>query len=425
MLSLVKRGVSEFDNWLLRIYGPVVRFYEGRRLNILISDPVVIREIFIDRSDVFYNRQVFDSVNLFPLNLGLPSLQDEDWDRVRYLCSGFFSDSSLRQQIKIMNYAYNNYIDSILTNSSSHIVDLEVLFSKYAAKVIGCSLFGVEGSAEETIQQQIVLQAINDLKNPAHKELKFAALALFPFASKIFKIFNLQLLDYGKVSVINDYIKHVIENQQQSLAGENYCFLAYASSLITEDIKTNQGITFDEMVAQCITFYIAGHHTTASTLMFTIYHLATNPDFQERAFNEAGQLKEEEKLIETLIKGTSFIHACIMESLRLYSPTVRIDRVAKYTTKISNNITIPAGATLIVPLPSLHKRPDYFENPLTFNPLRTCHSVDEKLSRDFKCIPFGCGHRYCTGKKLAMVILTFTIIELVLRFEFRQCPKTE
>lgn len=45
-------------------------------------------------------------------------------------------------------------------------------------------------------------------------------------------------------------------------------------------------LSMDELVAQCIVFFLAGYETTASTLSFVTYSLALNPDVQERLIQE-------------------------------------------------------------------------------------------------------------------------------------------
>jgi cytochrome P450 len=46
------------------------------------------------------------------------------------------------------------------------------------------------------------------------------------------------------------------------------------------------GLKFEEIEANSLTFFIAGYDTTANTLSFACYCLATNPEIQDKVFEE-------------------------------------------------------------------------------------------------------------------------------------------
>lgn len=48
----------------------------------------------------------------------------------------------------------------------------------------------------------------------------------------------------------------------------------------------------DELIAQCILFFIVGYETTASALSFMAYSLATNPKCQEELIKEVDEAFE-------------------------------------------------------------------------------------------------------------------------------------
>ncbi len=45
-------------------------------------------------------------------------------------------------------------------------------------------------------------------------------------------------------------------------------------------------LSHEELVAQCVIFFLAGYDTTASTLSFTSYVLALHPEIQEKVIEE-------------------------------------------------------------------------------------------------------------------------------------------
>ena len=67
---------------------------------------------------------------------------------------------------------------------------------------------------------------------------------------------------------------------------------------ITED----KGLSPEEIEAQSLVFFLAGYETTASTLAFLAYCLATNPDCQEKL------LREIDNTVEKGEVGMTFCH---------------------------------------------------------------------------------------------------------------------
>ena len=46
------------------------------------------------------------------------------------------------------------------------------------------------------------------------------------------------------------------------------------------------GLTNDEVIAQCMLFFLAGYETTATSISFLLYNLTLNPEIQEKLHEE-------------------------------------------------------------------------------------------------------------------------------------------
>ena len=55
-------------------------------------------------------------------------------------------------------------------------------------------------------------------------------------------------------------------------------------------------MTDEEMIAQAMTFLLAGYETTSNTLSFISYVLATNPDIQEKLIKSIEEVFDEVKI---------------------------------------------------------------------------------------------------------------------------------
>lgn len=92
----------------------------------------------------------------------------------------------------------------------------------------------------------------------------------------------------------------------------------------------------------------------------------------------------------------------IQETLRLYPPAVFVVRQAFEDIEL-NNILIPKGMNIQIPVPMLQQLPDVWgPDALEFNPKRFEHGVLGACKFPQAYIPFGFGPRICVGQHLAM-----------------------
>ena len=63
--------------------------------------------------------------------------------------------------------------------------------------------------------------------------------------------------------------------------------------LDARDSETQKGLEKGEIIADSVVFILTGYETTSTTLAFTTYLLAANPEVQERLANEINEYFEE------------------------------------------------------------------------------------------------------------------------------------
>lgn len=158
----------------------------------------------------------------------------------------------------------------------------------------------------------------------------------------------------------------------------------------------------DELVAQCLLFFLAGFETSSTLLSFLGNELALNADVQEKLCREIDETVEgmkTEKLTYELLNSMKYLDQVISECLRKWPPAMITDRICnKELTFIvdGQTVTMKEGQQFWIPIYGLHMDPKYFQNPEKFDPERYGEENVNKIVPG-SYIPFGVGPRNCIG----------------------------
>jgi cytochrome P450 len=152
-------------------------------------------------------------------------------------------------------------------------------------------------------------------------------------------------------------------------------------------------------VDNAITFYVAGHETTANALAWSIYLLAAQPAVQERARAEAVAALGGD--VATLADRTPYIRQILDEAMRLYPPAPRFDREAVADDMLGEHQIQKGDLVSLWPWVS-HRHRKLWDNPDAFDPDRFAPEAKAKLHK-FQYFPFGGGPRVCVGARFAVV----------------------
>jgi cytochrome P450 len=151
-------------------------------------------------------------------------------------------------------------------------------------------------------------------------------------------------------------------------------------------------------VDNAITFYAAGHETTATALSWAIYLLAGQPELQEEARTEATAALSGE--IGTLTERLPLLRQILDETMRLYPSALQLIREAVADDDMCG-VPIKKGELTFVYPWLVHRHRRLWDNPDRFDHTRFTPENKAKLHR-FQYIPFGVGPRICVGARFAI-----------------------
>jgi len=159
--------------------------------------------------------------------------------------------------------------------------------------------------------------------------------------------------------------------------------------------EDGQRFTDADIVAHMIFLMMAAHDTSTSTMTTMAYHLAANPEWQDRCRDESARIGDGPLDIEALDKLETY-DLVINEALRMVTPLPMNFRRAVCDTDLLGYF-IPAG-TDVVTWPSLnHRLEELWTDPDKFDPDRFTEPRNEHKKHRYAFAPFGGGAHKCIG----------------------------
>lgn len=157
-----------------------------------------------------------------------------------------------------------------------------------------------------------------------------------------------------------------------------------------------------EIASECADHLLAGIDTTSDTMLFLVWALSQpqNQRFQDKLRQEVLRLPEDSlnqhgipkaKVVDKLV----YLNAVIKETLRLYAPLPVFAPRSLLVDSEIDGYHIPAGTVVGMAPYSLHRNPDVFKEPLTFNPDRWLSTEAAEMNKWFWA--FASGGRMCIG----------------------------
>ncbi|XP_073991016.1 cytochrome P450 4V2-like [Rhodnius prolixus] len=191
---------------------------------------------------------------------------------------------------------------------------------------------------------------------------------------------------------------------------------AFLDILIDLEDKSKGTLTDKDIREEVDNFMFAGHDTTASCIMFTLYLLGRHPHVQEKAFEELYEIfgESDREVNNKDLHGMHYLEMIIKESIRIYPPAPYFSRNLIQDLVLKDKTVLPEGANVGIFAFIMHRDPKYFPNPEVFDPERFS-AENCKKRHPYAYLPFSAGPRNCIGQKFAMMELK-VVLSTILRF---------
>lgn len=202
-------------------------------------------------------------------------------------------------------------------------------------------------------------------------------------------------LSYGQSAGLRDDLD--VDNEENDIGEKKR--LAFLD-LLLESAHNGAALSDQEIKEQVDTIMFEGHDTTAAASSFFLSLMGIHQDIQEKVHEEMyaifGDSDRPATFQDTL--EMKYLERCLMETMRMYPPVPIIARELREDLQLaSDNLVVPAGATVIIGTYLMHNDEKIYPNPTKFNP---DNFLPEKTAKRhyYSFIPFSAGPRSCVGK---------------------------
>ncbi|KAI4377356.1 hypothetical protein MLD38_014996 [Melastoma candidum] len=328
--NILPRVLSFYHHWK-KIYGSTFLVWFGPTVRLTVSDPDLIREIFMSRSELFEKSDQHPLVKQLEGD-GLLSLKGEKWAHHRRIMTPAFYMENLKMLAPVVANSVMEMLDQWTSMiSEAGEVEIEVLewFQNLTEDVITRTAFGTsypDGKAIFRLQAQQMAHAAEAFRTVFIPGYSFLPTKRNMAAWKLDR------------EVRKSLVKLIESREQECLRGHEGEQAKDLLGMMIEASGWCPDMTKEDILEECKGFFFAGKHSTSNMLTWTTILLAMHPQWQLLARDELSRVCGS-RVVPTrddLVKLKT-LTMIVNESLRLYPPVIAMIRRAKVEAELGGS----------------------------------------------------------------------------------------
>ena len=392
----------------------------GKRIY-FVNDAEYVKRILLDNL-ANYPKSVTYRNNLRPfLGDGMLISEGEFWKRQRRLAQPAFHLRRLKGLAATMSDAAARMAAGW---QHGKVVDVMPLMNAVTMEIVAKTLFGADVSRD--------IGAVGEAMNVLGEETgRIRPTAFFELPEFITRPRGRRFA--AALATLDAIINRIVAQRRAEMDRGAAARDDLLSMLLeARDEESGQGMTDRQLRDELVTLFLAGHETTSISLTWTFHLLAQNPAAEAKLHAEVDEVLGTGFAARAApafddLERLPYARMVAEEAMRLYPPAYVFSRRAVGDDQLGP-WRIPGGAHIIISPYALHRRPDYWTDPDTFNPERFAPGVSGKDAADrpkHAYIPFGGGPRICIGNSFAMMEHAIVLAAVVRRWRLESIPGHE
>jgi cytochrome P450 len=386
-----------------RDYGDVVRVRFGPRRILFLNHPDLVEEVLVDQNRKFMKHYRLRSARR-TLGNGLLTSEGDFWRAQRKLAQPAFH----RDRIAAYAGAMVDSTERMLASwQDGQVRDVQADMMTLTLEIVARTLFDAEigsdsveaGAAMEVLMNSFISRTArlvpmpHWVPTPTNRRVEVAARRL------------------------DRIMLEIIAKRRES--GEDRGDLL-SMLLHAQDEESGRRMTDQQLRDEAMTLFMAGHETTANTLAWVWYLLATYPEAEAQLHAELDSVLDQRPPTFADLPRLRYTGMVVTEALRLYPTVWMVGRENTEPVEIAG-YRIPTGTTVFMPQWTIHRDPRWFDDPESFRPDRWEHGFQEKLPR-YAYFPFGGGPRICIGNNFALMEASLLLATIARQYRLELTP---
>jgi cytochrome P450 len=412
--SWVKLGspILLFEH-LLRTYGNIAHYRFMGTPIIFINDPRYIQNVLVQDAHHFVKERTVRRMKIL-LGEGLITSEDPIHIRQRRIAAPAFH----RQRIA----AYGDRIVSIAAHQrnqwhTGQMIDIAATSMALSLDIVARTLFDTEVTPD--------IRAINDEVNTIMHLYNF--IVAFPSIESFLHLPIPGIVKFRRSKArLDAVVNRLIAAHREAAARGEPDKGDLLSMLLASKYEDGDAMSNDQVRDEVLTIFLAGYETVANALTWTWYLLSQHPEVETKLHAELDTVLGvgSEARLPTLAdyQNFSYTEQVFAESMRLYPPAWAMGRMAVDDVHLGP-YDIPAGTHVFFSQYIMSRTPEYFPDPLRFDPDR--FTPEAKATRPkFAYFPFGGGSRQCIGESFAWMEGVFSLATIAQRWRMEYLGAT-
>ncbi|KAL1441720.1 hypothetical protein MTO96_008437 [Rhipicephalus appendiculatus] len=438
-LFLNFQPMCQLDSERYKRYGRVFGTFEMGNAVLFVGEAKLVEQVLVkdfpslpNRRTLTFNDPVLDNMmSMTPF---------ERWRKIRMPVAQAFSAENVKKMYSLIEDCALVTADHLKKAAfNEEDIDVKKFFGSYTLDVIARCVFATridshsEGKSEFVARSR---QAPSGRLTPrifVYFLLPFIARAtglrpLSPSVLKYFRTLSQNVInstqekepqDESFVHLFMDHEENRENTPDSSSERDQRLFNLGSDVKPDTSLYSFEKLNEDQVMAQCLLFFIAGQETTSRVIAYTLYLLAIHPDVQTKLRKEVDECFATHgghPNLEAVTK-LKYLHCVISESLRMYPPVSRLERVPCCDYTLGNKgVKVKKGDLITIPVYAMHHDPLYFPDPLSFKPERF---NEENVSSivPYSYLPFGGGPRNCVALRFALQAVKLSLLHTVRNVE--------
>ncbi len=367
------------------------------RTRFTVSDPELVRHVLVDNAANYARTPITIRMLRPMLGDGLLISEGTAWRHQRRTLAPAFTPRAVETLVPHILSAGDEAVAALAREAGEGPVDLFAALQRLALEIAGRTMFSVGTQRHGARLRGFLAAYAERLGRPHLTDLLIPLRFTTP-------------LDRARARFRRDWLAFLDEVIADRDAGQDGLRDGEARDLLdllraARDPETGRGFSHEELRDQVATMILAGHETTAVTLLWACTLLALSPETQGAVAAEAASAEK------------PFTRAVIEETLRLYPAAFVVARRAVGPDRLDGEAVQPGDSVTISPW-LLHRHRRLWRDPDAFDPGRFLPGAPP-VPR-FAYLPFGAGPRICIGAAFALTEATLALSRIVGHFHLER-----